>query len=336
MKNYTLVALLVLLFHSATAQPTLTAATSNPVIGEQFYTYYCKTAGVPPGAAGAGITWDYSALVDTAFDTVSIMACGSTPYCDSFLGDVTSVMVQMPSNQHWALHTDAASWGLTDANDPLYATFLHHVRPYHFLKYPLNYGDTWHDTSFYTVPANHQHTFLSQYHTADAYGTLITPAGTFTNTIRMHVTSYLADTHFVSTPVFVQYFRTEDYYWYEPGTHRWLLGIHKLVDSADAIESIARVTFSTPTALVGVADVGANKEVSVFPNPASSVFHVALPAGYEEADIALTDMTGRVLTSAPGKRGLQREVPVLGLPPGVYMMQVRKGVTEVVRKVVVD
>ena len=58
------------------AQPTLTAATTNPVAGDIFCHHQCNQAGITKGSSGAGVTWDFSSLTQIAADTLSYMNCG--------------------------------------------------------------------------------------------------------------------------------------------------------------------------------------------------------------------------------------------------------------------
>jgi hypothetical protein len=339
MKCYTLIIWLMLSYAKSYAQPTLTASTSNPIVGEQYYEYYCKTAGVAVGASGAGITWNYSALIDTASDTVSIVTCASTPYCDSFAGS-NAVAKRHINDYYWAYNTDVDKWEIVasyQANP--FPTFAYQHRPYRFLKYPITYADAWHDTSYYTVLSNYQHTSQSQYHNAEGYGTLITPAGTFTNCLLVHTTAYIADTHFHVSPPFIQYFRQENFFWYQPATHHNLLMISQLFDSTTismpGTEIEKKVQFGSPSMLTSVAQVSGESKIAVFPNPAVDYLYLQLPPDMLNAEVALTDITGRLVATSIEQFNARRTLLIAALPSGIYLAQVKSGDFVATKKVVI-
>src|ERR1700747_1948862 len=64
------------------AQPTLTSAGMNPVLGD---IYTPKTTSyVAPGTAGANQTWNLSAMTGTTTTTYTAVTVASTPYASTF------------------------------------------------------------------------------------------------------------------------------------------------------------------------------------------------------------------------------------------------------------
>jgi hypothetical protein len=79
----------------------------------------------------------------------------------------------------------------------------------------------------------------------------------------------------------------------------------------------------------------------LFPNPARSITTVQLPAipGATQATLVLTDALGRRVcarTVALPTAGLRYDLPLTGLPPGVYALHVEAGAASAVRRLVVE
>lgn len=345
MKKITLSLISIFLCSVVFAQAVLTASTSNLIIGEEFATYYCKTAGVTPGAAGAGIVWNFSGLTDSSANTISIIDCAGEAYCDSFpVGFI--VMAIKPLGMYQAYAADALKLDYTnlcDSSIPGWATFVYGSRPYNMLRYPLTYTDAWHDTSLYRVPSNHQqHTFADQLHSVDGHGTLITPRGTYTNVLRLHVVNFVTDTQFVSSTPSIYHVRMDDYYWYQPGFHNPILMMTSLNDSATgALLKTGWVRYSTGIASAGTrVPEHSDLDISVFPIPAREFIYVK--SGEEEIDqssIVLLDITGRVVDMQPSIiQGSKHEIAIstASLPSGMYMIRFKAGHRFITKKVVVN
>ena len=229
MKHILLLATTFLLFASAIAQPTLTAATNNPVAGDVITGFICDTSGysgvIAGGASGAGVTWNFGSLRANTYDTSIFTSGAGSLYIDSFPG----------SN---LLGIDRYSVGVTrygyyeTTNDycrelGLYDSLTHHcyyfvnARP--FIYYPLSYGATITvDTTIQDDSITHYHVTSIDSTIVDAYGTLTTPAGTYSNVLRVHTIVHQKD----SSLLFGTYFyRSEGYSWFQPGFHNTLLSL---------------------------------------------------------------------------------------------------------------
>ena len=67
------------------AQPTLTAANSQPQAGDIIGSQYAYTTGVTIGSTGANQVWDYSGLTDSAaISVIHFMSPSGTPYAATF------------------------------------------------------------------------------------------------------------------------------------------------------------------------------------------------------------------------------------------------------------
>jgi len=84
MKKITFLSMFIVLLISGRiiAQPTLTAATNNPIATDVFTQH--QTAYTAPGAAGANVTWNFSTLTSTYAVTNTFSLPSATPYASTF------------------------------------------------------------------------------------------------------------------------------------------------------------------------------------------------------------------------------------------------------------
>jgi hypothetical protein len=74
----------------------------------------------------------------------------------------------------------------------------------------------------------------------------------------------------------------------------------------------------------GITKVIGNKNIKVFPNPVSNSLNIELPAGYENAEISLSNILGQAVegyTMTPA-RGLMRTIVLDNIPQGHLLLQV--------------
>ena len=344
MKNPVLLFVLLVFSLHSFAQPTLTGATSNPVIGDVFYNNLCNSDGVVIGAAGAGITWDYSALIDTLDDTTRVVPCTSTPYCDSFPGTMFAE-IRLPDSVYIYCTANASHLSNIGGHFALSSGgvgYLYCDRPENLLRYPINYGASWMDTTRYWYHPSfaYSHVFYAMNYIADGYGTLITPFGTFADVIRLHLTTYTTDSDYTTGTLQVFYYRSETYYWYKPGFHFSLLQIGTENDiTTDDQLSIDMVEYSSGPALSGVREVNYHTpSITVFPNPSKDAIHIRSNNGHlQDLQMTLYDMTGReILTSITSQNPDEVTIPVSSFPAGVYILKVQNSYGSVIKKVEVE
>lgn len=89
------------------------------------------------------------------------------------------------------------------------------------------------------------------------------------------------------------------------------------------------VTINNP---VGLSEAANSLNVTVYPNPASSLVYVNLPVGVEQAVITLFDITGKQVLSQQGAA----PVHVQNLQRGVYMMVISAGDKTATKRVVIQ
>lgn len=199
---------------AAVAQiPTLTS-TSNPVIGDWHLQYVTDSFLV--GAAGAAVTWNFSTLTIHSTDTGFYLACSASPSCATFPG---TTLYFHQSGTPYALYYNATPTKISI--DGEYATGAVPYTNYEdLLHYPFTYTSTFVDSLAATFVSSgdtfHRKGTITV--TADGYGTLILPNGTYTHALRIHRNEVYSDSTVISGIPFGNNYITQIYTWYTPAT----------------------------------------------------------------------------------------------------------------------
>jgi len=323
----------IVLFTSAIAlyaQPTLTAATNNPVPGDAFLGYQLDPTGTTPGAAGGPVTWSFTTLPVTGMDTTTYLACASTPYCDSFPG---SNIVMFDNTDYYYENASSALFSYLGIVAP--PIFIYTTGTYGILYYPLTYNSTFNDTfsasfSFFGTAFYHHEVDSMVY---DAYGTITLPSGTYTNAVRVHVFSVSIDT---STGMGADTGLIETYSWYIAGFHNPIFTY--TVDTADGNSAeyyINPITLSTNLTKQETLNL------QVFPNPAADAINLKFNLyDNSSASATLSDITGRVIYTFGNDKinngANEITFPVNDLPNGMYLIRLQTAEGNITKKVIVS
>ena len=191
------------------AQPTITADVVFNV-GESSMVNFVDNY-FNPGPTGPNSTWDFSSLPPAtrswdwiAEDPAQSVFGDSVPTSNLFV-NTTFEADTMENYVFYRMSNDSLSYlgdiiVLENQGDTSYS--LLNLDPYHQLAFPINYEDVQTDEF---AGANIQKllgfTFLqvrrgTVTHTADAYGTVTTPLGTFQNALRIKTEEVIKDTAF--------------------------------------------------------------------------------------------------------------------------------------------
>jgi hypothetical protein len=190
------------------------------------------------------------------------------------------------------------------------------------LRFPFTYNDTYTDswatefvsgTTFYRTGTTTV--------TADGYGTLITPGGTYTNVLRVHFYQSYRDSAFMGVPYIINY-TNDEYIWYKDGYHAALAAVYHTTNSITGDGYGA----SYPALGSGADEnIGILSSLFVFPNPASDILYINFETEKScQIEITLSDVTGRltqVSAFADAVQGANNIVlDVSSLSPGIYYM----------------
>ncbi len=319
----TIVSLSLLITQVALSQPTLTAANSTYVAGESFryHSGTSFTASPPLVTSGANLTWDMSADVEPPTDTNNFVTPASTPYA-SFYPAATVVVEN--GGDYGYLFTSSSEISLmgnySASSSLIYTDYLKEI------SYPFTYGDTYTD-NFSDGGMGNYGTVTT---TADGYGTLILPYGTFSNLLRVYyhilyidTTAAIPDTSF------------EDLYvWYKPGTHGYLGEYYAVSNGAFTAYGIRYLDQSS----VGIENLSGNENgFSVYPNPAHDLLFINLKERTSiTSKVELVNTFGQIIKVVLlSGNGTINRLDVSDVPKGVYLLNVWAGQNKMCRKVII-
>jgi hypothetical protein len=325
----------------AIGQPVLNASNSVPPVGVRYVGYYNNNF-TPSGGLG-GQSWDFSSQSFGSPLSNKIYACSAVANCGNFPG--TTIVdkdtlasssnplpeVYMKGNSN-ALAVTGLLWGgqefvYTDPDD--------------IIRFPMTYMNGYVDPfkGSFVVGSSKYYRFGVDTVRADGWGTLKTPAGSFPNTLRIKRVQSFKDS---SDPGFVYQWTITSYTWYSPSYKIYLF---KTDSSSYTLMGNTQTTYSSTyttgqTGATGIETAFGDGSIVVYPMPAKEVLHifVRLPIA-APLRITLLDALGRVVKEDVRIISATEEkidLPLSGVRPGIYAMQIRCGDDLSVRRVVVD
>ena len=298
------------------AQPSLTHASNSPVVGDKFDLRNSNY--VSPGSAGASQTWNLSAMSTTAAITnYTAVTVASTPSASSYPS--ANVSVIDPSSYIY-YNTSTSAWlnyGVISGG-----VVFSYSNPETYLNYPFNYTNSFVDAwaCTFTSGLTFYRTGTSTV-TADGWGTVTTPAGTFNNVMRVHLKQVYKDSSF-SFPI-INYVNDE-YLWYRPGTHYPVAAVYSFTTGTSVSTSGAYLN----NVLTGISEnTSLVNSITVFPNPVSQYLNLScnLEAG-KTTELFIYNGTGQMvkhfsaLETSVGENKFKLEVS--GLASGIYYLQI--------------
>lgn len=327
---------------AALAQPTITSA-AMPQAGF-IYNMIADTAAadmptftVSAGSASAQ-TWNYTAEFANVYgEATSFVAASSGTGSTNFPGATLT-----------AAQSNGTDWVYFNGNtngfylDGVYMNFQGTMVAIDLapnaliVATPSTYGYTNNTLSTATFTASMSgNTFQVRHYgdrtvSADAFGTLTIPSGTYPNTLRVKAFEATIDSVFVDifgSWNFVQLLTdsTTTYTWFQNSQDAQLLQIE--MDKANAVTKAQYLqSFSN-----GIAQIDAQQaSLSLYPNPVSEVAHLS----YENkttgpVTLQMYDVDGRLVADflkqdqAIGKQKIYLNIESLHLPRGIYFLRLR-------------
>jgi len=338
--------LIVFTTNSALAQVASATITSiaTPTVGSTSHmisdTTYADIGGIVVSAGTATAqTWNYSSsfsvTADTYPDSTAFVAPGSNPGASSF----PSATLAANQGGGWAYFTTGTS-GMS-----LQGVYISQMGVSAALTYtpsvpefptPFTYSNSASSISTATASATYGGVFpisiVSHQHqtiTADAFGTVITPAGTYSNTVRYKIKNIESDSVTSTTlgTLYSSIDSTIQYSWYQNTSTKALVMSVTLSASND---SVRKAQYLQGASTAGINTIKQTLlSTNLYPNPASGVSYLS----YENLSSAnvsasIYDVTGRQVATlinnqqqAAGKQMVSIDVNNLQLPQGLYMVQ---------------
>lgn len=277
------------------AQPTITSA--DMVTGTYTYTDVSFPQGTfSPGSPGANVTWNLANVQSsiTGGGTVFYGVCPSIPECSTFPTANRYLSVLNPNgsqtdDKNMYLVSSSQIEALGGRNETANST-LTYTDTYIELKFPTVYLQSFTDTSSVPVGSGGV-TSTSEVTTADGYGTLITPAGTYTNVLRVKKETILTNS-FNGNPSTIS--QTISYTWYKNNREQ----IATFVDINNSTFPISAVgpssfTYTTNSGLA-TEESQAKKSLIIYPNPVKDgKLWINATSNIKIKSVTIYDMTGK-------------------------------------------
>jgi hypothetical protein len=245
------------------AQPTLTPANTNMVPGEINGTTSYNW--VAQGNPGAGQVWNFGAITlntatfNTTYTVTTPSASVTTIYPNA------NVMLNGPYGGY-VYKTSSTSLQLYGIYDGMGSTYsLINQNPMDMIRYPFTFNNTFTDTYSGTQgPAGtQQFSKGTATVTADGYGTLTVPGGTFSNVLRVYVHTVAKDSSSPSNQINII---KDEYWWFLPNNHYPIL--QNITTNYGG--SITKDLVLLNTITVGISETpSVIRSFNIYPNPSN-------------------------------------------------------------------
>jgi hypothetical protein len=325
----------VLLFFFATAivnGQTVTQAFNEPSIGDVDKNYNLDTSAYTsglPSATGTNVVWDFT-QVNGAFPVVidSMLAPSSAvggsahptaTYVQKRSG-VNSFFMSAPNQTEW-LGVYSPSLSVTFTNSAIIAT------------YPVSYGYSSTDPVTGTFKYNSTTGVCNGKLTviADGVGTLKLPNNvTFQNVLRLRSVEQLTmTTGFITAGTINQAI----FSYYAPGIKYPVITAqyqkYQLVVGTPTITAMAYGNFNYFT-VAGLNETGLDPKMEIYPNPFHDKLFAKGDLALKEYEFMLYNVQGQLVERTQALENLS----VSGLPPGIYLLEIKNRSGSVYRKMV--
>ncbi len=329
------------------AQPTL-QNNVFPNIGDVVTTSDADTINIDPGGVGANQTWDFTALTPLAGTTATqytYIAATGTPYTAEF--PTANIVAKIAGDTAIYSYFNKGSGDLALLGTASLAFLQKYTNPNVVLETPLTFNGSFSDDYAYTIDANTGFLFNSegsQTVTYDAYGTLKTPSGTFTNAIRTKSVSSESDSTEISGVVLITQTDITTYNWFVPNqsgavvsinytsgfSETQIPGFDTLITQTPLTKSVSYTTTSTTSVFSAPATLSGLYITAIGPNPAVDQLTLRFNAvtGDQALRVLITDATGKeiqnqAIRTVAGENTWS--VPVGRLAAGNYFLTLTDG-----------
>jgi hypothetical protein len=300
------------------AQPILTATGINPVIGDVLTTNTAQY--VSPGSGGAGQTWNLGFTSSGATAQTGV-APSSTPYGSSF----PTASVAFGPTTYVYYKTSSSAYQMNGVVNSS-GTVIAYSNVEDLLRFPFAYTDSYTDSwsaTFVSASYTYYRTGNTTV-TADGWGTLTTPAGTFVNVMRVHLVQVYQDSTNISSTPFVITYNNDEYAWYLNGNHNAIAAVYTLTTSAGGPFTGGLYLDNVVNSIEEQNSISA---LSLYPNPAND--HVNLSYTLTDSrsiTFSVYDASGKVVEAGTSSQAQEGEnsilISVAELPDGIYFATV--------------
>lgn len=319
-KNYLLTMIICLLSFNIMAQTTITYNGNAPQVGD-IYNVSGASGSFDPGTAGANQNWDFSSINPSVSWEINVIDPVSTPFVSEFPEANLAYYYNNSSPESYTYvqlnSTELLNNG--NASDPgANELSIHYTDAVKLLQYPFSFSDTFTDT-YYTEYTSFGDAITHEWGnitaTADAWGNVITPAGTYENTLRIKREMVYVDSMWVSGVfLYATTLTTTDYDWYTESSHHPILSI-SVTNSGTSI--------SYSSSVGGIEKNQSQPQINIFPNPANDFVNITLSnINTDITEINIVNVLGQQLSNVERTGNHQFSSDISRLSPGVYFIRI--------------
>lgn len=270
---------------------TITATNHNPVNGEQYSTYQCDSLTVSVGANGAGVTWNFNSIV-THSSVIANYTASTGSWTNFPQANIAVSSSTLDQSYYKTLTGELAYWGGNIGFGGVNAS-LNYTSPATFMAYPtsLNTG-TLSPIGGSLVVLGNNGTFTGVCtSSATATGTLVLPAKTFTNVIRVTTTQTITFNAVVTgsaSNIVNEFYSLSDSKF--PILSITSSSVNSLLGNSDRLTATVQKNYHT----VGLNETAKSEvNLNVFPNPAHS--HLNFVTDAKNAKVLVYDIMGKLI-----------------------------------------
>lgn len=314
-------------------QPVLNSSMNLSVNDTYKVNLYEDVTAIDPGPSGANVTWDYGTITGGTFIEGEPAICvdpASTPFADSSAAQAADIATKnddggIDGPYQYIEQSGTGAWltgvGWYETGNTGLSTYSDKMQD---LEYPLTFGDSFEDTydmMMFNVSSG-AYVFRDSgyiYVAADAYGTITTPKGTFTNALRLTRTM-LSSTwmNMGGTWIFTGTTTIIEYFWYVPGIKVPVMVLMMMMEGFPDYS----VHYLQEYDFVSTASSEAKENLlNIYPNPVLD--KMTLRSDKQIDQIEVYDLKGSRCIQLPSDgQSLILTADLSLLPAGTYVMKV--------------
>lgn len=299
---------------AAYAQPTLTGADLNPVLGEEIT--ISQGSYTNPGPSGSNQTWDFSSVLTSGSGTFLV-----GPSDAAHPG--TNVSYDYGGGNKFWLQNDASKQEFKyQQSAGVLITFSDNQK---ILQFPLS--STTSVTDPFAATFTSGVAFSRQGNstlTYEGFGTVTTPTGTYTNCLKMKLVQIYTDTYVGGT---ISY-NVVVYYWYKAGYHYPIVTLGSYTTNGGAPTEYSQFYAGSTLNLNENPEI----ETVLYPNPATHEIHFEVANEGAVEAIKVYDVKGHLIHEVVEAMDGQATIQLSDFNAGFYFLEAQLSNGSVVRK----
>ncbi len=304
----------------AIAQTVLTYNENAPQIGDVYH-ISGDNGSYDPGASGANQNWNFSAINPSFSYTTTAINPQTTPYAADF-PEANIAFHYTGDNEFYSYAQSSSSEFLNDGVGFVPEgdnSYIHYTDAVKLLKFPFSFGESYSDdyhASYSLVEGTETHEWGTITVSADAWGSVTTPVGTFDNCLRIKSVRNYVDSIWTSGIFLYATTSTQtDYDWFIPSLHSAIVSISVTANGTS-------VTYLTNVETI-LENSNMELPVSIYQNTGLNRIFFRIPDNIQgKITGGIYDLSGRLLRRFSGME-VHNSLSIQSLTKGEYVIFVR-------------